>query len=316
MRSTLSNHKKQGFPPSPDKRLFGYSDETANQRFYRRMSFIRRFEQNLLSLFEEGVLNGTTHACIGQEANCVGIMEHLLPDDHVFSNHRCHGHYLARTGDAAGLLAEIMGKNAGLCAGLGGSQHICAKNFKSNGVQGGIVPAAAGIALAEKLRASDNISIVCIGDGTLGEGIVYETLNMASLWSLPLLIVLENNGWAQSTPVRLNLTGRIHDRFTAFAIQTHEMSSTDVLEIASQAKIEINAVRNDKKPRVLVIETYRFCHHSKNDDFRPRDEIERHRKNDPLAVHGQRLEPAVRTAIEGDVESALSEIILQMRGLP
>ncbi len=109
------------------------------------------FEETLLALFDEGLLNGTTHACIGQEADCVGVIEHLRDGDHIFSNHRCHGHYLARTGTRCGLLAEIMGKPEGVCGGIGGSQHLCAPGFKSNGIQGGIVPTAAGIALAMKL---------------------------------------------------------------------------------------------------------------------------------------------------------------------
>ncbi len=123
------------------------------------MRFIRRFEERLLELFDLGVLNGTTHACIGQEADAVAVMEHLRAEDHVFSNHRCHGHYLALTGDARGLMAEIMGRDDGVCAGIGGSQHLAAPGFKSNGVQGGIVPAAAGIALAQQLAGDDAISV-------------------------------------------------------------------------------------------------------------------------------------------------------------
>jgi acetoin:2,6-dichlorophenolindophenol oxidoreductase subunit alpha len=121
----------------------GASGEPRAERLYRRMRFIRRFEESLLELFDRGLLNGTTHACIGQEADVVA--EHLGEQDHVFSNHRCHGHFLARTGDALGLMAEIMGKPEGVCGGIGGSQHLCAPGFMSNGVQGGIVPNAAGI---------------------------------------------------------------------------------------------------------------------------------------------------------------------------
>src|SRR4029077_13151441 len=200
-------------------------------RFYRRMRFIRRFEETVLSLFEEGLLSGTTHAYIGQEADAVGIIEHLGEGDHVFSNHRCHGHYLARTGDALGLLAEIMGKEAGVCGGIGGSQHIFAPGFMSNGVLGGTVPTAAGIALAKKLRGDASISVVFIGDGALGEGVVYETLNLASLWQLPLLVVLENNEWAQSTPIRANTAGSLRARFEAFGLPVHELETTDVRAI-------------------------------------------------------------------------------------
>src|SRR3954454_17981721 len=143
-----------------DERLMGAFGEPRDTRLYRRMRFVRRFEETVLALFEEGLLTGTTHACIGQEANGVGLMEHLGEEDHLFSNHRCHGHFLAWSGDAFGLLAEIMGKPEGLCGGIGGSQHICAPGFKSNGVQGGIVPAAAGIAWAMQLSGSNGLSVV------------------------------------------------------------------------------------------------------------------------------------------------------------
>jgi TPP-dependent pyruvate/acetoin dehydrogenase alpha subunit len=138
---TTIDHTRES---AADQRLVGAPGEPRDARLYRRVCFIRRFEETLLNLFEEGFLTGTTHACIGQEANSVGLMEHLREGDHLFSNHRCHGHFLAWSGDAFSLLAEIMGKPAGLCAGIGGSQHICAPGFKSNGVQGGIAPAAAG----------------------------------------------------------------------------------------------------------------------------------------------------------------------------
>ena len=254
-----------------DERLFGGGafGESRDARLYRRMRFIRRFEETLLALFEEGLLNGTTHACIGQEADSVGLIEHLRDGDHLFSNHRCHGHFLAWTGDAFGLLAEIMGKPAGLCAGIGGSQHICAPGFKSNGVQGGIVPAAAGIALAEQLRGSDGLSVVFLGDGTLGEGIVYETLNLTALWQLPLLLVLEDNGWSQSTPNSINLAGDIAARFTAFGLPVVEVDTTDVLEIDAAAGDAVCGCRTRQGPGVLIIHTYRLCHHSKNDDNRP-----------------------------------------------
>ena len=180
---------------------------------YGRMYFIRRFEETLLDLFAQGKLVGTTHTYIGQEANAVGIIDHLEPErDVIFSNHRCHGHYLAFTDDAFGLLSEVMGKATGTCGGKGGSQHLCRGNFYSNGVLGSIVPVATGIALAEKKKGTGAVSTVFLGDGTLGEGVTYESLNMASLWQLPVLFVVENNHYAQSTPVELELAGSIAAR--------------------------------------------------------------------------------------------------------
>jgi TPP-dependent pyruvate/acetoin dehydrogenase alpha subunit len=295
-----------------NERLIGSADEPREELQYRRMRFIRRFEERLLELFEEGLLNGTTHACIGQEANCVAVMEHLDDGDHVFSNHRCHGHYLARTGDARGLLAEIMGRPDGVCAGIGGSQHLAAPGFKSNGVQGGIVPAAAGIAMAYELSGSQAISVVFIGDGTLGEGLVYESLNLVSLWRLPLLIVLEDNGWSQSTPSYLNLAGDVSARFEAFGLDVEEVDSTDIVEISDAAARAAAFVRERRAPHALIIRTYRLCHHSKNDDDRPCEEVEARQALDPLVVHGHRLEPDARARIDSEVAGAIEEIVAEL----
>jgi TPP-dependent pyruvate/acetoin dehydrogenase alpha subunit len=308
----------QTAPPPPhvaavDPRLVGLPSEARDARLYRRMRFIRCFEETLLTLFEEDLLTGTTHACIGQEADAVAVVEHLRTGDHLFSNHRGHGHFLAWTGDALGLLTEIMGQERGVCGGIGGSQHLCAPGFKSNGVQGGIVPAAAGIALAHQLRGTDDLSVAFIGDGTLGEGIVYETLNLASLWQLPLLVVLEDNGWAQSTPSALNLAGSIAGRFTAFALPIVEVDSTDVLEVERGAAEAVADCRARRGPGALVIHTYRLCHHSKNDDNRPAEEVEARRALDPLAVHGRRIGDGERERIDEEVDRALGAVVAEAR---
>ena len=142
---------------------------------------IRAVEERLLRLFAEGKVAGTTHTCIGQELSAVMLADSLDRErDIIFSNHRCHGHFIAWTGDVEGLIAEVMGRRTGVCRGIGGSQHLCGRQFFSNGVQGGIVPVSAGIAYAQKLSQSGGIVAVCVGDGTLGEGVVYETFNIAS----------------------------------------------------------------------------------------------------------------------------------------
>jgi TPP-dependent pyruvate/acetoin dehydrogenase alpha subunit len=304
--------------PSPhgtagDARLVGLPSEARDTRLYRRMRFIRRFEETVLALFEQGLLTGTTHACIGQEADAVAVVEHLRPGDHLFSNHRGHGHFLAWTGDALGLLTEIMGQERGVCRGIGGSQHLCASGFKSNGVQGGIVPAATGIALAHALRGGDDLSVAFIGDGTLGEGVVYESLNLASLWEVPLLVVLEDNGWAQSTPIAINLAGSIAARFAAFGLPVVEIDSTDVLVLERAAGEAIAGCRARRGPGVLVIHTYRLCHHSKNDDNRPADEVEARRALDPLVIHGRRIDAPERERIDAEVECALGEVVAEAR---
>jgi len=286
-------------------------------QLYERMYFIRRFEESLLDLFSQGKLVGTTHTYIGQEANGVGIIDHLDPElDVVFSNHRCHGHYLAFTDDAFGLLCEVMGKAPGVCGGKGGSQHLCKGNFYSNGVLGSIVPVATGIALAEKQKGTGAVSTVFLGDGTLGEGVTYESLNIASLWKLPVLFVVENNHYAQSTPVELELAGSIPARAAAFGVETAELATTDVEEIHAAAGAAVTRIRETGKPFFLVLDTYRFSPHSKGDDNRDPAEIDARRERDPLAVAGHRLDEGERRAIEEACERRIAETIAAAEEAP
>jgi TPP-dependent pyruvate/acetoin dehydrogenase alpha subunit len=277
---------------------------------YERMVTIRRFEETLLELFGQGKLAGTTHTYIGQEANAVGVVGHLdRTHDVIFSSHRCHGHYIAFTDDLYGLACEVMGKADGVCGGKGGSQHLCKGNFYSNGVQGSIVPVSTGIALAEKRRASGAVTTVFLGDGTLGQGTVYECLNMASLWSLPMLFVLENNEYAQSTPRRLAVAGAIAERARPFGVETAELTTTDVTEIDDEARQVVASVRETGRPFFLVLNTYRFSPHSKGDDNRDPAEIEERRRSDPLLVASARLAEAERRAIDEACETRLRQTI-------
>jgi TPP-dependent pyruvate/acetoin dehydrogenase alpha subunit len=284
---------------------------------YGRMAFIRRFEETLLDLFAQGKLVGTTHTYIGQEANAVGVIDHLAPErDVVFSNHRCHGHYLAFADDPYGLLCEVMGKADGVCGGKGGSQHLCRGNFYSNGVLGSIVPVATGIALAEKQKRTGAISTVFLGDGTLGEGVTYESLNLASLWRLPVLFVVENNFYAQSTPVELELAGSIPARAQAFGVATDELDTTDVEEVHAAAGRAVARVRETGEPFFLVLHTYRFSPHSKGDDHRDPAELEERRQRDPLTIAGERLDPAERQALDEAAERRLAEALAAAEAAP
>ncbi len=286
-------------------------------RLYEQMYRIRRFEETLLELFSAGKLVGTTHTCIGQEADAAGVIACLDPGrDIVFSNHRCHGHYLAFTGDLEGLLAEVMGKATGTCGGKGGSQHLCRGSFYSNGVLGSIAPVATGMALAERERGSGAVTTVFLGDGALGQGVVYESLNLAALWRLPLLAVVENNFYAQSTPSRLQLAGGIPDRARAFGIETEQLDSTDVLEIQEAAARAVARVRGSGEPFFLVIDTYRFSPHSKGDDHRDPAEIEARRLRDPLTVAAVGLGGERRDAIERACEAELAAALAAATAAP
>lgn len=280
--------------------------------YYKSLYTIRFFEESLLNLFSRGHLNGTTHTCIGQEANSVGLCTNLdSTKDTVFSNHRGHGHYISFTGDIKGLLFEIMGLEKGVCKGLGGSQHLQNGNFFTNGIQGGIVPITVGISLAEKFKNSNGIAVVFLGDGTLGEGVVYESFNMASLWNAPVLFVIENNYYAQSTPSYLQIAGEISARPMAFGIETVELNTTDVFDIEKNSKSVIDKIRNDKKPRCLILNTYRFSPHSKGDDFRDKMEIEEKKKFDPITLLENRLDKNTIDYVKNSVKKEINSIINQ-----
>lgn len=229
---------------------------------------IRSFEQALLDLFSEGRLNGTTHSCLGQEHIPVALRPLLGDADHIFSNHRGHGHYLARFGDPAGLLAEIMGREGAVCNGVGGSQHIHRGRYLSTGVQGESMPVGAGVALHHKRSGGGGLAAVFIGDGTFGEGAVYEALNLAQLWQLPLLVVVENNGIAQSTPASVHTAGTIAGRAAAFGVTYHHVDSVDLGEIRSAVAPLVRAVRETPMPAVVEFSTVRLGPHSKGDDTR------------------------------------------------
>jgi 2-oxoisovalerate dehydrogenase E1 component len=272
---------------------------------------IRLFEQRLLKLFGEGRLFGTVHTCIGQEWTGVALAEHLEPGDAVFSNHRCHGHYLARTGNYLGLFAEIMGREAGICRGRGGSQHICDANVFSNGIQGGIVPVAAGVACSKMLLGSNDISVVFVGDGTLGEGVFYEALNIASVWGLPLLVILENNLYAQSTSQVQTLGGEIDARAEAFGIRTLHGDTWAPLKLIETMGEAVGYVRSEVRPLFLRVDTYRLMAHSKGDDDRDKAEVAAYWERDLLyqaaktfpEVMGP-IEEALLARLDDEVEKA------------
>lgn len=243
---------------------------------------IRSTEHRLLELFSQGRLFGTVHTCIGQEFTGPAVMAHLGAHDTVFSNHRCHGHFLAYGDQVEGLIAEVMGKSTGVCGGRGGSQHLHFRRFFSNGVQGGIVPVATGLALAHQRDRSGAISVVFVGDGTLGEGVLYESLNIASRWDLPLLVVLENNRYAQSTAQSQTLAGEIDARARAFGIETTTSSTWQWDQLVRDMGDSVAAVRATGRPRFHIVDTYRLMAHSKGDDDRPREEVERFDQQDPL----------------------------------
>lgn len=256
---------------------------------YSKIIKIRVFEEYLLELFIQNKLSGTIHTYIGEEATAVAVMRYIRPQDFVFSNHRCHGHYLAYGGSEEELLAEIMSKKTGLCQGRGGSQHIHYKNFFTNGIQGGIVPNAVGIGLANKLSKSDSNSIVFLGDGTLGQGVVYEAMNIASIYQIPVVFIIEDNQYAMSTKRSEAIAGDIKERISGFNIWTQEITSTDVDELEKFFSYIFSYVDENRKPVCGIVHNYRLCAHSKGDDTRDKKEIEEYKKKDPIKTVKERI---------------------------
>jgi pyruvate dehydrogenase E1 component alpha subunit len=243
-----------------------------------RLLLIRHFEENLLRLFAAGEITGTTHTCLGQEYVPVALAP-LTDADHVFSNHRGHGHYLARYDDPEGLLAEILGREGGVCSGVGGSQHLLRDRYLSTGVQGQSVPVATGVALDLKRTGAGTAAVAFIGDGTWGEGAVYEALNLAQLWGLPLVVVVEHNGIAQTTPTATQMAGDIEGRARAFGLRHLLLTTRDLERIRTEVAPVLAAARQGR-PAVVEFRTDRLGPHSKGDDTRDPAELDRIRAAD------------------------------------
>jgi TPP-dependent pyruvate/acetoin dehydrogenase alpha subunit len=261
-------------------------DRMLLKEFLYQMVLIRQFEQRRLN---------------------VGVINNLNKADIILTNHRCHGHYLAFTEDVEGLLSELMGKKTGVVGGLGGSQHISSGNFYSNGIQAGLLPAAAGMGLVEKYHKTGNIVTAFIGDGTLGQGLAYEVFNIVSLWKLPVLIIIENNRYAQSTPIEKHLAGDMVKRVEAFGIEVSELSTFKVDEIFAETKKIIENIRLRRGPFALILNTYRFCSHSKSDDGRNPEEIKCWLRHDPIELLAKQLDEGIVREIEEKVKARISK---------
>jgi len=260
---------------------------------YRRALVIRQAEKSLQQLFLDGKVPGFLHLSIGQEAVASAVSEFLASGDTVSSNHRGHGHTLAKGVDLTGFFAEILGRADGICGGRGGSMHVADLRLGmlgANGIVAAGLPITTGSALALKARGKGEIAVVYFGDGALAEGLVHECLNIASLWSLPVLFCCENNGWSEFSPTERQLAGKLKDFAGAFKIAYAEADGNDMLAMHDAARDAIARMRSECIPFVLECHTTRVRGHYEGDkqDYRPEGEAEEMSARDPLAI-GRRI---------------------------
>ncbi|MCS7178530.1 MAG: pyruvate dehydrogenase (acetyl-transferring) E1 component subunit alpha [Anaerolineae bacterium] len=261
----------------------------------RQMYLIRAFEEKAEELYAMGKVHGTMHLSIGMEASAVGAIAALRPDDFILSTHRGHGHCIAKGADLNQMMAEFMGKETGTCRGRGGSMHIADPekgNLGANGVVAGGIPIAVGVGLALKMQRRDQVVMCFFGDGAANTGAFHESLNMAAIWSLPVVFVCENNQYAMSFPVQKAFRiARISDRAAAYGMPGVTVDGNDILAVYAAAKEAVDRARAGGGPTLIENVTYRWRGHSKSDAgrYRTREEVEEWKRKCPIQRFRQRL---------------------------
>jgi pyruvate dehydrogenase E1 component alpha subunit len=263
---------------------------------YMKMLTIRRFEERVVKAFHNGAIPGVVHSYIGQEAIAVGVCANLRGDDRIVSNHRGHGHCIAKGADLKPMMAEIYGKRTGYCKGKGGSMHIADFSIGmlgANGIVGAGLPIAVGTALAAELEGGDRVSVVFFGDGACHEGEFHESMNLASIWKLPIIFACENNMYGVNMPVSEAIpVEHIAQRAAAYAMPGTVVDGNDLVAVYEATEKAVAGARSGEGPRLLEFKTYRWRAHFEGGaipDLRPLEEIEAWKKKCPLASLEQKL---------------------------
>ena len=288
---------------------------------YRQMAKIRAFEEQVNELYKGAKMPGLAHLYVGEEAVAVGVCEALRRDDFITSTHRGHGHCLAKGADVALMFAELLGREAGYCRGKGGSMHIADHangNLGANAIVGGSTGIATGAAFSAKRRGTDQVAVCFCGDGALGQGLLYEVMNMASLWRLPVIYVCENNLYNEYTHYSEVTAGDLLERARAFGIEAREVDGQDVRAVHAATEELVARARRGDGPAFLLCNTYRYHGHHVGDVdrgyYRSKDEEERwSREQDPIALHARHLvEQGLASedelaAVEAEVRAVVEE---------
>ena len=307
----------------------GVADKTALLGFYRTMLLIRRFEERAGQLYGMGLIGGFCHLYIGQEAIAVGMQAVKKAGDQVITGYREHGHMLAAGMDPKSVMAELTGRAAGASHGKGGSMHmfsIEAGFYGGHGIVGAQVSLGTGLALANRYQDNGKVAFVYFGDGAANQGQVYESFNMAALWRLPVVYVIENNQYAMGTSIeRSSSQTRLHERGASFNIAGAEVDGMDVLAVREAGLMAAKHARSGKGPFILEMKTYRYRGHSMSDPgkYRTREEIDEVRKTrDPIELLQERLEatgladePALKV-LDAEVKAVVADAAEYARTTP
>ena len=293
-------------------------------RMYRQMVRIRTFEDNANQLYLSAKMPGLTHMYSGQEAVAVGICEVLERTDKITSTHRGHGHCIAKGAEFKEMFCELLGKAEGYCRGKGGSMHIADQengNLGANAIVGGSAGIATGAALSAKRLGRKDVAVCFFGDGALGQGLLYEVMNMAALWKLPVIYACENNLYGEYTKVEEMAAGQLTARAAAFGIETFEVDGQDVLAVFRLAQTLVSRARKDEGPFFVLLNTYRYMGHhvgdTNRDYYRSKEEETYWKtKRDPIANFGQWLQAeglasaedlaAIDAGVRAEAETALN----------
>lgn len=294
-------------------------------QLYESMVLIRRVEERLRDDSAAGKLPGAVHLYIGEEAVAAGVCAHLEARDYATSTHRGHGHYLAKGGDLAAMMAEIWAKREGICQGMGGSMHVADISkgiLGANGIVGAGLSIATGAAYGAKLRGDGRVAVCFFGDGASNQGALMETLNLSALWQLPLVFVCENNGFSEFTPAAEVTAGRIADRARAFSVPAAEVDGNDVVEVWEAAGAAVRRARDGGGPSFIEARTYRIQGHFEAEAFvlggaryREEEEIEAWRRRDPIARFRSQLtssgtaDPAALDAVEAEIRQRVEDAV-------
>ena len=294
----------------------------------RKMLLVRRFEESAEECYMRGLIHGTMHLSIGQEASAIGLCTPLTDADYITSTHRGHGHCIGKGADVKRMFAEFFGKEDGYCKGRGGSMHIAdvAKgNLGANGIVGGGIPIAVGAALSAKKRKTDSVVVSFFGDGANNEGAFHEALNMAAVWKLPVIFACENNGYGMSTSTqRSTAVANIADRAAAYGMPGVIVDGNDFAAVAEVSFLAVERARRGDGPTLIEAKTYRIRGHSRSDRnrYRTKLEIEEWRQRDPIARFETELaafgilSTSDVGAIRADVEREIAEAITFAQASP